>query len=96
MSHFFALNGNRKLEVVLNRYNSRFNEMDEQSIAKALTQPASWKIPNDYTGVRRAQNTGVPLMSEDTPVTRVLQEMARTACGKPAAPAKKKRFGLFG
>lgn len=96
MSHFSGLNGARKLEVILNRYNSRFNEIDEQSIAKALTQPPKWKIPNDYSGVRQAQNTGVPLVMTDTPITRVLEQMARTVCGKPAVPAKKKRFGLFG
>jgi len=96
ISYFSGLNGDHKLEVILNRYNSRFNEIDEQSIAKALTQAPRWKIPNDYSGVRQAQNTGVPVVMADTPITRVLKEMARTVCGKPAVPVKKKRFGLFG
>jgi pilus assembly protein CpaE len=86
----------RKLEVVLNRFDSRLTEIDEAGIAKALTQPPRWKIPNDYGAVRRAQNTGTPLAAEDTPVSRTLAEMARAACGKTVAPPKKKRFGLFG
>jgi pilus assembly protein CpaE len=96
LTYFSSLNGQRKVEIVLNRYDSRQNEIDEQSIAKALTQPANWKIPNDYSSVRRAQNTGVPVVMDDTPITRQLQDMARAACGKPAGPAKKKRFSLFG
>lgn len=96
ISHFSSPNGSRRLEVVLNRFDSRLNEIDEQSIANALTQPPKWKVPNDYAGVRRAQNTGVPIVMGDTPITRVLHEMARTVCGKRSDPGKKKRFGLFG
>ena len=97
ISHFSTLMGARKLEVILNRFDARMNEIDEPSITKALTQPAAWKIPNDYASVRRAQNTGVPIVMEESPITRLLQEMARKACGKPLSPAKKKkRFSLFG
>lgn len=87
---------NRKLEVILNRFDSRLTEIDEAGITKALTQSPKWKVPNDYAAVRRAQNTGAPLAAEDTGVSRALSEMARAACGKTAAPVKKKRFGLFG
>jgi pilus assembly protein CpaE len=86
----------RKFEVVLNRFDSRLTEIDEAGIAKALTQPPRWKVPNDYGAVRRAQNTGTPLAAEDTPVSRTLADMARAACGKTVTPPKKKRFGLFG
>jgi pilus assembly protein CpaE len=88
----------RNLEVVLNRYDTRQAEIDECSIAKALTVPPTWKVPNDHNAVRHAQNNGSVLASEDTAVSRSLRDMARAACGKvtATAPVKKKRFGLFG
>lgn len=94
--HLVGEGRNRKLEIVLNRFDSRLTEIDESSIAKALTQSPKWKVPNDYAAVRRAQNTGKPLVMEDTPISRALGDMARAACGKVAAPVKKKKFGLFG
>jgi pilus assembly protein CpaE len=94
--HLAGEDRNRKLEVVLNRFDSRLTEIDESGIAKALTQPPRWKVPNDYGAVRRAQNVGIPLSAEDTGVSRALLEMARAACGKTSPPAKKKKFGLFG
>jgi pilus assembly protein CpaE len=96
ITHFSELSGNRKLEVILNRFDPRSTELDEPSIAKALTQPPKWKIPNDFVSTRRAQNSGVPLLTDDTPITRQLREMARTVSGKLLLPAKKKRFSLFG
>ncbi len=86
----------RKLEVVLNRYTPRAGEIDEDSIAKALTVPPAWRIPSDYWAVRMSQNTATALPAKDGPITRVLTQMARTACGKPPEDTKKRRFGLFG
>ena len=95
ISEFFAPNG-AKLEIVLNRFNPRSLGIDEENITKALTMPASWKIPSDYPAVRQAQNTATPLALEDSPISRVIRQMARTACGLPAVAEKKKRFSLFG
>ena len=50
-----------EVEVVLNRFTPRSLVIDEQSITKALTMPAQWKIPNDYAAARSAQNTATPL-----------------------------------
>lgn len=95
VTRFFSDPENRKLEIVLNRVASRNLEIDEPSITKALTRPARWRIPNDFASARRAQNTGVPLLTQRSPIARVVTEMAQTASG--GAPAqKKKRFGLFG
>jgi len=85
-----------RLEIVLNRYSSRSLEIDEKSIAKALTMPVEWKIPSDYQAARNAQNTAIPLALKDSPISRVICQMSRTACGLPADPEKKKRFSLFG
>jgi len=83
------------VEVVLNRFTPRSLVIDEESITKALTMAAEWKIPNDYAAARNAQNTATPLALKDSPISRVISQMARTACGMPANPEKKKRFGLF-
>ena len=85
----------RKLEVVLNRYVPRAGEIDEKSIATALTVSPAWKIPSDYPAVRVAQNTATALAQKDGAVTRVLIQMARAARGKAPEETKKRRFGLF-
>jgi pilus assembly protein CpaE len=96
-----ARGGNRHLEVVANRFNSRYGKIDEASAAKALTQPISWRIPNAYAAVRAAQDCGAPLAMEDSPYTREIVQMARAACGNPVAGTKKTHrwfhaFGLGG
>ena len=95
ISAFFNAS-DRNLEIVLNRYTPRSLGIDEESITKALTVPASWKVPSDYAAARRAQNTATPLALDDSPISRVIKQMARTACGLNAVPDKKKRFSLFG
>lgn len=87
--------GNRKLEVVVNRFTPRSLTIDEENIAKALTRSVNWKVPNDYQAVRRAQDTATPLAQADSPISRVIRQMARTADNLPPSPEKKKRFGLF-
>jgi len=91
----FTANGT-KLEIVLNRYTPRSLGIDEESITKALTVPAQWKIPSDYPTARNAQNTATPLVLDDSPISRVITQMTRAASGLPACPEKKKRFNLFG
>ena len=83
-----------KLEIVLNRFMPRSLGVDEGHIEKALTRPIAWKIPSDYFTVRRMQNEAVPLAMEDSNIARVIQQMARAACGMPAKQ-EKRRFGLF-
>ena len=85
-----------KLEVVLNRYTARSFGIDEEAVNRALTMPVSWKIPSDYPAARNAQNAATPLALSDSPISRVIGQMTRLACGLPANPKKKKRFSLFG
>ena len=85
-----------KLEIVLNRFEPRTMGVSEDQITKALTRPAQWKIPNDYAAVRRMQTTAVPLALEDSPISRLIRQMARTAVGLPPAPEKKSGFSLKG
>jgi Flp pilus assembly CpaE family ATPase len=88
----------RGLEIVLNRFNSRHGNINENSVTKALGRPINWKIPNAYEAARAAEDSGVPLAMEDSPITRVLAQMAKAACGKPFTVEKKagKVFSLFG
>src|SRR5664279_2598778 len=83
-----------KLEIVLNRFETRTLGVSEDQITKALTRPAQWKIPNDYAAVRRMQSTAIPLAMEDSPISRLIRQMARTACGLPPAQEKKAGFSL--
>ncbi len=96
ISEFFSSNGSPEIEIVLNRFLPRSLGIDEENITKALTRPVQWKIPSDYLAARRAQNTATPLAMEDSPISQMIRQMARTACGLPATPDKKKRFALFG
>lgn len=84
-----------KLEVVLNRYQAGALGIDEPAIQKVLTRSADWHIPNDYAEVRKMQNSGDALVLGDTPIARVLTNLARSACNLPLEPERKKRFGLF-
>ena len=55
ISYLSARDGSRKLEVVLNRFNSRHGEIDENSATKALGRPVNWRIPNAYAAARAAR-----------------------------------------
>jgi pilus assembly protein CpaE len=93
ISQYFATDV-PKLEIVLNRFQSRSQGVAEDQITKALTRPAQWKIPNDYAAVRRMQHTAIPLALEDSPISRLIRQMARSACGLPAVPEKGSGFSL--
>jgi hypothetical protein len=41
------------------------------------------------------QNTATPLALEDTPIARMIRQMARTVAGQPEKPEKKKGFSFF-
>ncbi|MGB7986657.1 MAG: AAA family ATPase [Terracidiphilus sp.] len=92
--------GGPKLEIVINRYDPYNTEIDESHLKRALTRAPDWKIPNNYAAVRKMQNTATPLTDEDTQISRAIQRMTRTLCGKPLAAEKKdkkkSRFSLFG
>jgi pilus assembly protein CpaE len=83
------------LQIVLNRYTPHALLFDDQQIDKALTQPAQWRIPDDYASARRTQNTATPVALVDSPISRMIHQMARTACGLPPNPKKKRYFSLF-
>jgi Flp pilus assembly CpaE family ATPase len=81
---------------VINRFDPRSQEIDEEHITKALTRPAQWIIPNNYAAVRRMQNTATPLTEQDSPISRAIRQMTRSVCGQTPISEKKKKFSLFG
>lgn len=83
-----------KVEIVLNRYDTRNARISEDDIKKALTRPAKWRIPNDYAAVRRMQDTAQPVVFTDSFISRQLAQMARAVCGLPELPEKKKGFSF--
>jgi pilus assembly protein CpaE len=96
ISEFFKANL-PKVEIILNRYASSGLGVDEEHITRALTRPIQWRIPEDKPTMRETQSTATPLALGDSPVSRVIKQMARTACGLPPEPEAKKRrrMGLF-
>ncbi|MGD0730044.1 MAG: hypothetical protein ABR956_02190 [Terracidiphilus sp.] len=94
ISQFFSARG-RKLQIVLNRYIPGALGLDEKNIAKALTKPVQWRIPDDYADARRTQNTATPIALGDTPISQAIRQMARTACGLPDLEKKKRRFSFL-
>jgi len=71
--------------------------VDEEHINKALTKPAQWKIPNDRGAATKAQNTASPISLSDSPISRIIGQMAKAACGVAEAAEKKKRIlSIFG
>jgi pilus assembly protein CpaE len=86
-----------KLEVVINRFESRVLGVSEEHITKALTRAAQWKIPNDYEAVRNMQISAKPLVLSDSPIARQVREMVSAVTGKSdsATKKKKKAFGIF-
>jgi pilus assembly protein CpaE len=95
----FFTGGGPRLEIVINRYEARSMGVSEEHITKALTRAAQWKIPNDYTAVRKMQINATPLALADSPISRLIKQMARAAIGQTEqqqAATKKKGFSLFG
>ena len=95
ITHLFS-SGGPTLEVVVNRFETRSPVLSEEQITKALTRPVDWKIPNDHAAVRKMQSTATPLVLGDTPISKMICQMANSICPQPDAPAKKKGFRLFG
>ena len=85
LSYMAGRDRNPHVEVILNRFNGKEFEIDENSTTKALGRPVDWKIPNDFPSVRTAENTGVPLAMKDSPISRVMNKMAISTCRQAAA-----------
>ena len=95
ITQFFSAR-DKSLQIVLNRYTQRALLFDDSQIAKTLTRPAQWKIPDDYAAARRTRNTATPLALVDSAIAQSIREMARDAGGiVPEAEGKKGFFRLL-
>lgn len=83
--------GAPRFEIIVNRYNAGTEGIEESQVTWALTQPAKWKIPNDYAAVRRMQNLATPITEDDTEIAHAIQSLGESICGLPAPPPKKKK-----
>jgi hypothetical protein len=81
--------------VVVNRFDSNTEGIDEEQVAKALTRSIRWKIPNDYAAVRRMQSSATPLTQNDSLIGTAILEMTQSVCGITAPAPKKKRRSFF-
>jgi len=94
ISHI-QLEGERNIELVVNRFEPRKTEFDDERVTKVLGLEPKWKVPNDYAAAHRTSNAGDPLILEKSPIANVLRSMARAAAGRPVPVARKKGWGLF-
>lgn len=98
ISRFFD-SGSPKLEVVINRFEPSFLGVTEEVITKAISRPVRWKIPDDYDATRQMQNNSGSIALADSPISRLILEMASSVTGVPVPQEKeksKKGFSLKG
>ncbi len=81
-----------RFEVILNRWEQSAMGLDEDHITKIITRKPQWKIPNDYGAVREMQNSATPIAMNESAISKVICQMARSACGLPEKPVKKKKL----
>ncbi len=81
-----------RFEVILNRWEQSAMGLDEDHITKIITRKPQWKIPNDYAAVREMQNSATPIAMNESAISKVICQMARSACGLPDKPVKKKKL----
>ena len=84
-----------KLEMVINRFESRVLGVSEEHITKALTRAAQWKIPNDYESVRNMQISAKPLVLSDSAISRQIRQMVECGDGQDRAQRPRKKKGLI-
>jgi pilus assembly protein CpaE len=92
----FVQSDDPRLEVVLNRFTPRLLAVDEDRVSSSLTRPAKWKIPSHYFIAQRAKHTTLTGAQKDCPISSVIRQMARTACGLPPENMKTSRLKIFG
>jgi Flp pilus assembly CpaE family ATPase len=95
ISRFFD-SGGPKLEVVINRFEPSFLGVTEEVITKAISRPVRWKIPDDYDATRQMQNSSGSISLADSPISRLILEMASSVTGVPIPQEKRKGFSLKG
>ena len=60
----YPARGRSRIELVINRFDPRNTEFDDERVAKVLGLQPKWKVPNDYVAVHRSSNAGNALIME--------------------------------
>ena len=87
--------GDPNVELVVNRFEGRRAQFDDEQMARTIGIAPKWKVPNDFGAARRAADTGSPVIGEKGAIADSLRRMARAASGKPVDGGRKKG-NLFG
>jgi pilus assembly protein CpaE len=92
----FAAERCPKLEIVINRHQSRSMGITDELLAKALNRQVDWRVPNDYAAVRKMQSTSTPIVHQESNIAGVIRQMACSVCGSSAVDAATKGFSVAG
>lgn len=67
-----------KFKIVINRYNSKYEEIDLEKAESILPYPIAFAFNNEYETVSRSLNTGIPMVDIDkrSPLTKQLEQFA--------------------
>ena len=89
-----------KTRVIINRYDKR-SAIREDQIEKTIRMPVTLLVPNSYTEVVNAINTGTPIsISARTELAAALRQWVDTLSDRPeqagAKQEPKRRFGILG
>lgn len=94
IAQFFA-GRQQGIQIVLNRYTQKSLLFDDAQIAKTLSRPPKWKIPNDWAAAWRTRNSATPMVMVDSVLSEAIREMARDAAGLTADRGRRGIFGLL-
>jgi len=84
----------KKLEIVVNRFDSENTRISEDQMTKALGRPVQWKISDDYDATRQLQNADAAQSNTDSPFARSIVEMASSVARYPIPEEFKKAFNM--
>ena len=74
----YFTDGNKKLEIVINRYNPSLSRVTEDQMTTALGRSVRWKIPDDDDATRLMQNPEALQSQSNSGFSRLLVEMANS------------------
>jgi MinD-like ATPase involved in chromosome partitioning or flagellar assembly len=75
ISRYFEKDGKR-LEIVINRFESGAGRVTEEQMESALGRPVRWKVPSDHDAVHKIQSVPEPLSDTNSMFTRSMLELA--------------------
>jgi MinD-like ATPase involved in chromosome partitioning or flagellar assembly len=87
MSSYFSDEGKR-LEIVINRFDTGARRVSEEQMASALGRPVRWKVPSDHDAVHKLHNAQASVSETDSSFSRSMLEMAGSITLHPVRASK--------